>query len=188
MRACVNTASCAHEIRFDDREDSRHDSSDASRIGMFPIAQHQSRMAEDALQKKWIAWDLMLRRERGIDRVERGFVRGAEFGKRQHAREDHASAFCFADSYDVIDIVEGSPWVGPVQHVVAAEFDDDEIRPILESPGEPLQTIGCRISRDGAVHDEHVAVTIGMQASCENIRKGGLLRQHETRAKAVAEY
>lgn len=50
MRACVNTASCAHEIRFDDREDSRHDSSDASRIGMFPIAQHQSRMAEDALQ------------------------------------------------------------------------------------------------------------------------------------------
>jgi hypothetical protein len=50
-------------------------------------------MAEDALQKKWIAWDLMLRRERGIDRVERGFVRGAEFGKRQHAREDHASAF-----------------------------------------------------------------------------------------------
>jgi hypothetical protein len=61
-------------------------------------------MAEDALQKKWIAWDLMLRRERGIDRVERGFVRGAEFGKRQHAREDHASAFCFADSYDVIEI------------------------------------------------------------------------------------
>ena len=74
------TASCAHEIPFDDREDARHDSLDASRIGMFPIAQHQSRMAEDALQKKWIAWDLMLRRERGIDRVERGFVRGAEFG------------------------------------------------------------------------------------------------------------
>src|SRR5580704_14010784 len=73
-------ASCGHEIPFDDREDARHDSPDASRIGMFPVAQLKSGMAEDALQKKWIAWDLMLRRERGIDRVERGFVRGAEFG------------------------------------------------------------------------------------------------------------
>src|SRR3984893_8229097 len=81
-------ASCGHEIPFDDREGARHDSPDASRIGMFPVAQHKSGMAEDALQKKWIAWDLMLRRERGIDRVERGFVRGGRIwgrGSNRHA-------------------------------------------------------------------------------------------------------
>lgn len=121
------------EIRFDDGENPRHDSLNARGVGMLSVALHQSRMAEYALQKKWIERDAMRFRKRGINRVG------------------------LADPYDVVEIIVDGPRICSAQHIVAAEFNDDQISPILERGRKALQGLRGGLSRNGAVEYEHVS-------------------------------
>jgi hypothetical protein len=103
--------------------------------------------------------------ERRINCVERSFVRGPEFRERHHPRKHHASTFCLAETYDLIEIIKNDPRIGSIQHVIAAEFNNNEIGPGLEHRGETLQSAGGRLTRHGAIEYDHIAVAIGMQTS-----------------------
>ena len=127
----------------------RH-ATDAHRIGMHPVGQHQLAIADHALQDERVQHGVMLAREVGPDAVEATGEIRSEVGRRHHAGQDDrdASPLQFLQHGRHVRARFGR--VDLTQHVIAAQTEQHQIgrrlQPI-EGIGQPTPSAGSGVAR-----------------------------------------
>ena len=122
-----------------------------------------------------------------IDGVERGFIVGAEVGRRAHAGQQHRRSGIAGLRQNPVEIGLHLRRGQAAQAVVGAELDDHDLRFIGEHPVEPRQPAGAGIAGDPGV-DYPPGVALGPERGFQARREGVLARQSEAGGQAVAEH
>ena len=144
------------------------DDFNAFRVGVQSVGQVQRRVLRDALQEERIQRGVVFFRQVGKDGVEfvgEGFA-GVE--RREHSGDDDARAGRFDFGEHRVQVVAGDGGGEVSEHVVGAEFHDDDVGLVGEHPVHAEESVGGGFAGDAVVDDGRRGAATG-----EGALKGG---------------